>query len=286
MKKETQFLIIGLGLLGGSYAKGLSEAGFSVMAVDPNLESLKYAEKQHWINQYSIECNKEMVERANIIIFAVYPNLIVDLAKKISPWLSKGTLITDVTGVKSEIVNHIQSILSDEVEFVGAHPMAGKEVSGVQFSNNEIFKVANFILTPTSKNTQHGIDTIKEMAEILNFAHISILSVDEHDKMISFVSQLTHVIAVTLMNTNDNTHLVDYTGDSFRDLTRIAKINEELWTELFLMNKKNLLQDIEDFSNELNHFKEVLENENIDEMKRLFIQSTERRKYFDRKRIK
>lgn len=286
MKKETQFLIIGLGLLGGSYAKGLSEAGFSVMAVDPNLESLKYAEKQHWISQYSIECNKEMVERANIIIFAVYPNLIVDLAKKISPWLSKGTLITDVTGVKSEIVNHIQSILSDEVEFVGAHPMAGKEVSGVQFSNNEIFKVANFILTPTSKNTQHGIDTIKEMAEILNFAHISILSVDEHDKMISFVSQLTHVIAVTLMNTNDNTHLVDYTGDSFRDLTRIAKINEELWTELFLMNKKNLLQDIEDFSNELNHFKEVLENENIDEMKRLFIQSTERRKYFDRKRIK
>lgn len=283
MKKETLFLIIGLGLLGGSYAKGLSEAGFRVMAVDPNLESLKYAKEQQWIDQYSTECSQAMLEQADIVIFAVYPNVIVDFVKKISPWLSKGTLITDVTGVKEKIVYQIQAMLSDGVEFIGAHPMAGKEVSGARFSNNEIFKEANFIITPTSKNTEHGIDTIRKMAEILNFAHISILSVEEHDKMISFVSQLTHVIAVTLMNTNDNTHLVDYTGDSFRDLTRIAKINEKLWTELFLMNKENLLQDIEDFSKELNHFKETLENEDVEEMKRLFIQSTERRKLFDKK---
>ena len=95
-------------------------------------------------------------------------------------------------------------------------------------------------------------------------------------------SQLTHVIAVTLMNTSDNTHLVDYTGDSFRDLTRIAKINESLWTELFLMNKQNLVREIDEFAAELAHFRSVLENEETDEMKRLFRQSTQRRKCFDK----
>lgn len=284
MKKDTQFLIVGLGLLGGSYAKGLSEAGFNVMAVDPNLDSLKFAKEQQWITEYATECNQAMVEKTDILIFAVYPEVIVELVQKVNPWLSKGTLITDVTGVKNGIVDQIQTLLKEDVEFIASHPMAGKEVSGARFSNNDIFKVANFIITPTSKNTECGIATIKELAEILNFAHISILSVQEHDKMIAFVSQLTHVIAVTLMNTNDNTHLVEYTGDSFRDLTRIAKINEKLWTELFLMNKENLLEEIETFSNELNHFKRVLENEDVEEMKRLFIQSTERRKRFDKKR--
>ena len=101
--------------------------------------------------------------------------------------------------------------------------------------------------------------------------------------MIAFLSQLTHVIAVTLMNTHDNSHLVEYTGDSFRDLKSIAKINEHLWTELFLLNKDNLIQEINDFQNELIHFKEVLEKEDTVEMKRLFVQSTQRRKHFDRK---
>lgn len=95
---------------------------------------------------------------------------------------------------------------------------------------------------------------MKALAETLNFRHLATLSPAEHDKMVGFLSQLTHVIAVTLMNTSDNTHLVDYTGDSFRDLTRIAKINESLWTELFLMNKANLVREIDEFAAELGPF--------------------------------
>ena len=104
--------------------------------------------------------------------------------------------------------------------------------------------------------------------------------------MIGFVSQLTHVIAVSLMNTNDNTHLAEYTGDSFRDLTRIAKINEVLWSELFLLNKEVLIKEIDDFAAELINFKEKLVNEDVEGMKKLFIQSTERRKLFDKKDVK
>ena len=107
---------------------------------------------------------------------------------------------------------------------------------------------------------------MKELAKILGFTNISVLSVQKHDEMIGFVSQLTHVIAVTLMNTNDNTHLVDYTGDSFRDLTRIAKINENLWSELFISNKENLVKEIQDFQRELEYFERILQNENVEEM--------------------
>ena len=152
----------------------------------------------------------------------------------------------------------------------------------MQYADFSIFEPAKFIITPTSANAPKGIAWVKALAETLNFRHVAPLSPAEHDKMVGFLSQLTHVIAVTLMNTSDNTHLVDYTGDSFRDLTRIAKINESLWTELFLMNKANLVREIDEFAAELAHFRSVLENEDTEEMKRLFRQSTQRRKCFDK----
>ncbi len=159
--------------------------------------------------------------------------------------------------------------------------MAGKEVSGVQYADPTIFLPANLIITPTSQNTQEAIDFMIEFGKELRFNHICQLTVEEHDKMIGYLSQLTHVIAVSLMNANDSTHLKEYTGDSFRDLTRIAKINENLWTELFLLNKENLINEIECFVNEVNDFKDALEKEDIDKMKQKFITSTQRRKYFD-----
>ena len=159
--------------------------------------------------------------------------------------------------------------------------MAGKEVSGVYYADPSIFLPANLILTPTEKNTKETIDFMYEFGKELRFNNICELSVEKHDQMIGYLSQLTHVIAVSLMNANDSTHLKEYTGDSFRDLTRIAKINESLWTELFLLNKENLVQEIELFVNEMNDFKKALVNEDIDKMKQKFITSTKRRKYFD-----
>lgn len=190
--------------------------------------------------------------------------------------------LTDVSGVKRNIVERIQSILREDLEFCASHPMAGKEVSGVKYADDAIFHIANFIITPTTKNTQAAIATLKEFASILGFTNISVLTPEEHDEMVGFVSQLTHVIAVSLMNTNDNTHLVEYTGDSFRDLTRIAKINENLWSELFFLNKDNLIREIDDFVKEINHLKTKLEQNDVEGLKELFIQSTIRRKRFDR----
>ena len=282
MQEESHFLIIGLGLLGGSYAQGLKRKGYHVSALDINPESIAYALEQGWIDEGAVGFDEKLTAQADSVVFGLYPQALLEWIDQHQDSFAPNTRITDVTGVKEHIVTHIQQKLRPDVEFIASHPMAGREVSGVQYADCSIFEPANFIITPTDANTEAGIAWVRALAEALNFRHIAVLSPAEHDKMIGFLSQLTHVIAVTLMNTSDNTHLVDYTGDSFRDLTRIAKINESLWSELFLMNKQNLVREIDEFAAELAHFRSVLENEETEEMKRLFRQSTQRRKCFDK----
>ena len=286
INKNTKFLIVGLGLLGGAYAKALKKNGYFVSAVDINEDSIEYALENKIIDEGAVSDYESLIEKADVIISGLYPTTMVEWIERNQKYFKKGCIITDVSGIKRGIVNKVQERLPRDVEFISSHPMAGKEVSGVRNSDETIFEIANFIVTPTEKNTIQGIEFGKELGKILGFKNITQLSLEEHDKMIGFVSQLTHVIAVSLMNTNDNTHLVEYTGDSFRDLTRIAKINEVLWSELFLLNKEILVKEIDDFAAELNNFREKLVNEDVKGMKKLFIQSTERRKLFDKKDVK
>lgn len=282
ISKDTKFLIVGLGLMGGSYAKALSQKGYHVDAIDINEESLQYAIDHQFIKRGSSD-SSILLPDADIIISALYPTTMINWIKEHQQDMKPGALMSDVSGVKGCIVKEVQAILRDDVEFCASHPMAGKEVSGVQYADESIFKIANFIITPTDKNTYKAIETIKEIASLLEFANISILSIEKHDEMIGYVSQLTHAIAVSLMNANDDPNLVAYTGDSFRDLTRIAKINETLWSELFFLNKDNLIREINDFVSTLNHLKETLETNDAEELKRLFRSSTQRRKLFDQK---
>lgn len=281
---SNNILIVGLGLIGGSYARALTDNGYSVIAIDTNENTIQYALDNKIISKGFTKTEDAIndIKCCDLTIFGLYPNDMLNWLSNYSCYLKDNSVITDVSGVKSPIVLKANELLLNNVEFVASHPMAGKEVSGVMHSDASIFKEANFIITPTSNNSEHAINVIQELATILKFKNISILSTQKHDEMIGFLSQLTHVIAVTLMNTNDNTHLVEYTGDSFRDLTRIAKINENLWSELFLLNKDVLLKEIDDFKNELDYFQEVLKKEDIDELRRLFIQSTNRRKLFDK----
>lgn len=281
ISKDTTFVIVGLGLLGGSYAKGLKEAGYRVYGIARRQETIDYALNHRLIDEGSID-PEAFLDQADVVIFGLYPHIMIDWIKEHQHAFRPHTLLTDVSGVKVNVADTIQSFLRDDVEFIAAHPMAGRETSGIEYANTEMFKDANYIIVPTEKNSEEAVAASRQIAEILQFHHIATLSMQEHDEMIGFLSQLTHVIAVSLMNTHDNSHLVEYTGDSFRDLTRIAKINETMWTELFLLNKKILLHEIDAFANELKHFRDTLENEDTEEMKRLFIQSTQRRKKFDK----
>ena len=276
---DFKITIVGLGLLGGSYASGLAKKGYKVKAIDINQEYLEHALANKWIVEGSDD--PSLVSDADLVIFCLYPNTLVKWLNSYQNLLKPNALLTDVTGVKRSIMSKINGFLRTDVKFIYSHPMAGKEVSGALYSDSNIFKSANFIVI--KDEDIQAMQTIKDLATILEFKNIVELDAKSHDEMIAFVSQLTHVIAVCLMNVSDNTHLKDYTGDSFRDLTRIAKINENLWYELFMQNKDMLLKEIDAFTRQLDHFKEVIINDDEDEMKRLFRQSSMRRKEFDKK---
>ena len=282
LTKKHKILIIGLGLIGGSYAEALTSWGFEVGAITKDRDSIDFALKKGIIQSGISFVEKEYVQMFDIVIFALYPKIFVEWIETYQSYFKDGTLITDVTGVKSEIVFKIQALLKDTVEFVPAHPMAGKEVYGVENSDKKIFQGANFIITPTSKNTTKAIDTIVEMGKILGFKNISILTPEKHDEMIGFLSQLTHCIAITLMTCKDSKHLVEYTGDSFRDLTRIAKIIEQMWSELFLMNKNELLSQMDLFLQEFEKLRDALAREDAETIKKMMRLSTKRRSYFDK----
>ena len=245
-------LIVGLGLMGGSYAQKLSALGFEVGALVRRQQTLDYALAHGLIAHGQTEVTREYVSQFDLVIFALYPKAFVAWVEQYRDCLKPGAVVTDVTGVKRCVVPAVQELLFPEgVEFVPAHPMAGREVYGVENSDCRIFSDANFIITPTERNTPEGIELVRTLACILGFRHIAVLSPEEHDEMIGFLSQLTHCIAVSLMTCKDSEKLVEYTGDSFRDLTRIARINEEMWSELFMENRDVLLAQMDLFLNTL-----------------------------------
>ena len=281
LTKDKKILIVGLGLIGGSYAMGLSKKGYEVGAISLNQDDIDYAISNNIIKHGQVKVSKEYVSSFDIIIFALYPKILLDWIKKYNSYFKKDAIITDVTGIKKEFVYKIQELLINN-EYIGAHPMAGKEVYGIKNADNNIFKKANYIVTPTTRNSKDAIELASDIGKELEFSNISILSPEKHDEMIAFLSQLTHCIAITLMTCKDSEHLKDYTGDSFRDLTRIAAINENMWSELFLMNKQDLLNEMEEFSKEFNKLKEAISNEDLDTIKQMMKLSTKRRNYFNK----
>ena len=274
-------LIVGLGLIGGSYAIALHRNGFRVIAITKEQADIDFALEKGWIDAGSVSVDPTFVAQADLIVFALYPHVLLEWVRTYQHLFSPGTLLTDVTGVKEAIVYRLQDILREDVEFIAAHPMAGKESSGVRNSDDTIFRNANYLIVPTEKNTPHAIETCESLGRLLGFSRISILSAAEHDEMIGFVSQLTHCIAISLMNCNDNPHLADYTGDSFRDLTRIAKINDVLWSELFLANREPLLHQIRAFEAELATLRQTIETQDRAALQEKMRTSTKRRKEFD-----
>ena len=282
LDKNTNILIVGLGVIGGSYAQALTSAGYNVDCITKEQKDIDYAIEKGMIKRGTTTLDKELIKKANLIIFAVYPRVFIDWINENQHLLSPGALITDVTGVKGNVVKKVQDVLRDDVEYIAAHPMAGRERSGVEFSDPQVFKGANYIVTPTEKNTEQAIETCMELGRILGFAKISKLSPEEHDKMIAFLSQLTHCIAVTLMTCNNTPDLEKYTGDSFRDLTRIAKINDKMWSELFLMNKEQLLEQMDVFIKEFIDFKKMIENDQEEQMREVMKKATSRRMLFDK----
>ncbi len=280
--KDTNILIVGLGMIGGSYARGLTKKGLKIHAIDTDEDTIQYALENNIIAEGTTEVDPAMTGSADVVIFALYPHIFKEWIRDNQQYLKSGAIITDVTGVKVCVVGDVQNMLRDDCEYIAAHPMAGCERLGIRNSNEKIFHAANYIVVPTERNTEEAKDVCRQIGKLLRFARISELPPDQHDEMIGFVSQLTHCIAMSLMTCNHTEKLEDFTGDSFRDLTRIARIDETMWSELFLLNKDALLHQMKLFTMEFSKLERMLMEADKEGIKDMMRRSTARRKLFDK----
>ena len=275
-------VIVGLGVIGGSFAMGLKKAGYgAVYGIDTNLETLAKAKEQGYILEGSRD-GSALLQKADLTILCIYPHSVPGFLSAHRKDFKQGSVITDATGVKSALVKQLESLLSEGVDFVPGHPMAGREKMGFDFASDTVFKGANYLITPLPRNREESLHLVESVAMELGFKRVRRISPETHDMLIAHTSQLPHAMAVALINSDrEGRETGQFIGDSYRDLTRIARINGALWSELFLSNKDFLLEAIGDFSAQLGLIRDALQQEDKDALIRLFEASTQRREKLD-----
>ena len=272
-------LIIGLGLIGGSYAMGLKKAGHKIYGVDVKQSTLDYALKHNMCDEVSLDAS-DFISLSDVIIIGLYPDRILEFLETYHSLFNDKQIITDVCGVKSAFIKKAIK-LAEPAIYISHHPMAGREKSGIEYADNKIFDGMNFLIVNVN-NKEFEINILKQIGHDLGFGRISLMSPKYHDKMIGFTSQLTHAIAVSLVNSDTEDDTKNFIGDSYRDLTRIAMINENLWCELFFANREYLLSEITNFEAELLKLKLCLVEDNKDGLKEIFVKSRNKRKEMEK----
>jgi prephenate dehydrogenase len=275
---NMRIVVVGLGVIGGSFTMALKEAGYDdVYGIDINEESLEKAKNLGLIKE-GFTNGDEIIKNADFIIISLYPRLVKKFIIDNRENFKDGAVITDATGIKKMFIDDIINILPENIDFVFGHPMAGREKKGIDFATSEVFKGANYILTPVDRNKEENLKLIENLAYEIGFKRVRRITPEYHDEMIGFTSQLPHALAVALVNSDvEGRDTGSFVGDSYRDLTRIANINEDLWSELFLGNKENLLKSIVNFETELDKIKDAIKDNDTESLKKLFMKSTKRR---------
>ena len=272
--------VVGLGVIGGSFVKALKGQGHQVYGIDIDENTLKRAKDEGYIIE-GYQDGSEIINKSDLTIICLYPSLVLDFIK--NNQFKKGSIITDAVGIKSYFLQEAMNIIDQDVEFVSGHPMAGREKKGFEYASQDVFKNANYILIEHPVNKKECIEFMEEFVGTLGFKSVKIMSPQAHDEIISFTSQLPHAIAVALINSdNEKYETGKYIGDSYRDLTRIANINENLWSELFLRNSDYLLASIEAFEEQLDLIKVALKDNDERLLKDLFIKSSLRREKLEK----
>lgn len=272
--------VVGLGVIGGSYVQALEGLGHEVYGVDNDELTLQQAKAEGYIIEGYID-GHDIVAKSDMTIICLYPSLVLDFIASHS--FKKGSLVTDVVGIKSYFLEKALAIIDESVEYVSGHPMAGREKKGYSYASKEVFNNANYIVIEHQQNKKEAIEFMCQFVSQLGFKSVKIMSPYAHDEIISFTSQLPHMIAVALMNSDDQKYDTGkYIGDSFRDLTRIANINADLWSELFLNNKDYLLASMERFEEQFDCLKDALKGNDEESLKRMFQESSLRREKLEK----
>lgn len=235
-----EIAIIGLGLIGGSMALALRGfEDFSVVGVDVSEPTLRYA-REHGVGDRVTADAAQAVAGADVVVLALHPRGIVRFLEEHREIFRPGALVTDVCGIKSAVLEGA-AVLPEGVDFIGCHPMAGTEFSGIEHAFGDMFREAHFILTPRESSTAAHIALLERMAAHMGCRDVYKTTPEAHDAMIAYTSQMMHVIAVSVCDDPSLFACKGFEGSSFRGCTRVAALDVSLWTELFSMNSPALL---------------------------------------------
>lgn len=271
--------VVGLGLIGGSYAKGLRKLGVKhIIGVDADDNTLHRAIAEKAVDEAFISATM-FLKKAELIIFCLPANQMIKFIEENVACFHPQAILTDVAGIKGKTAEKIDELLGPDMDFVPGHPMAGREGSGFLQSDAAIFKKANYILVPQPTNKPEHVELIRRLAFALGCIHVIDVTPEEHDQLIAYTSSLPHVIATALVNSKSMDDKTKYfVAGSFRDGTRVADINAPLWAQLFFENKDNLLNEINNFRDSLTEFTDIIDSGNVRQMITYLQQAAVRRK--------
>ena len=277
--RDLTFAIVGLGLIGGSYAKALRNLKVrKILGMDISHGIARACLNANMIDEV-IEADGSNLKEADVIICSVYPEAIVGFVRQNVQNFAEGMLMTDATGVKGTMPHDIQALLPESCEFISGHPMAGRQGSGLGMSDAAIFNNSNYIIVPTEKNSPEAVRWLEEFAKALGCARSVKVSTEDHDKIIAYTSDLPHITAVALVNSasyNENTQY--FIAGGFRDATRVADINPDLWSDLFLSNRDNVIAEIENYQSQLERWKKAIVENDREALKEIMREAGPRRR--------
>lgn len=274
--KNLGVAIVGLGVIGGSIAGALKSRGYTnVLGIDKQENTIKEAKKKGYIHAGSAFPD-EILPLADIVIVCLYPQNTIDFIKNNLNHFKINGIITDVSGIKKEIMDDICGWLREDLEFIGGHPMSGNHSNGIDYSNPNMFVDSCYIITPSASNSKKSIGQIKNLAIDIGCKTVLELDACHHDEAIAVVSHMPHILALALMNIYDDS-IADMLGPSFKDATRVAQINSKLWAELFISNKANIDEQIGLIQDKIEELREAISSSDVNKLEKIMDSAKQKR---------
>ena len=278
MKKSA--VIVGLGLIGGSMALALRGfEDYEIIGVDVSQPTLRYA-SEHQVADRVTGRAEDVIGSADLVVLALHPQGIVDFLNQYRERFQSGALVTDVCGVKSAIMEAAR-VLPDSVDFIGCHPMAGTEFSGIEHAFGEMFRDSHFIITPRPESTPEHIALLERMAAYMGCKDVYRTTPEAHDALIAYTSQVMHIIAVSVCDDPMLFQCKGFEGSSFRGCTRVAALDVNLWTQLFSLNSSALLEVLDRLLGNLSAYRDALAGGDLDKLSDKLAFSAARKRKMD-----
>ena len=272
--------IVGYGLIGGSLGIALKEKTKNhIIAIDKNHKVLDYVSERNLADEVSV-LSSETIGRCDILFIALYPDDIVDFIQANQSSFKSNAIVVDLCGIKKYITDKIDIKNISGFRYVGTHPMAGKEKNGITSACGDLYDGASFLITKNEHTDEDAIKTVEELAKIVGFDNVIVTDEENHDKMITYTSQLPHIMSVAYIMQEAHQHCFGYYAGSFKDMTRVADINAELWTQLFKDNRGVLVNQINEYIDALSLIRDNILCDG-DGLKDLLLKSKELKEWQD-----